>query len=275
VNQTYANECFGFSLPLPAGWQILAGGDRKGLHMAGQLALLILEQQHKEGVFGNRIAVAAPELSASSLTAEEFVSNAVHGQVSSDEEHHELLRDAYAVEYGGKHFYRANSKQTRDGQTRYFALVYTKFRGYYLGETLVADSPDGLDQAANSLQAISFFEDAPNPNCVMQGTNESPPLAPSKVRVSEKDSQRLLVKKVPPDYPEVARQARVQGAVVLRAVINKSGNIEEISLVSGHPMLAPAAIEAVKKWKYKPYLLNGEPVTVETQIIVDFSLSGF
>jgi TonB family protein len=277
VDQTYSNECFGFSLPIPSGWQILVGGDGKGLHIAGQLALLILEQQHKEGAYGSRIALAVPEVAASSPTPEQFVSNVVHGQVNSDKEHRELLRDAYAVEYGGKHFYRANSKQTKDGQTLYFALVYTKFREHYLGETVVANSPDALDQAVSSLQSLSFFEDTPNPNCSMQGASgQSPALAGAqRVRVSEKVSQGLLVKKVPPEYPELARQARVQGAVVLRAVIGKNGDIEDLSLVSGHPMLAPAALKAVREWKYKPYTLNGEAVTVETEILVNFSLSGF
>ncbi len=69
-------------------------------------------------------------------------------------------------------------------------------------------------------------------------------------------------------------QNRLQGVVVLSAVIDKAGKIRELALVSGHPMLAPAALKAVKKWKYRPYLLNGQPVEVETQIVVNFSLSG-
>jgi protein TonB len=62
--------------------------------------------------------------------------------------------------------------------------------------------------------------------------------------------------------------------VLLQAEISKDGTIENLHLLSGHPMLAPAAIEAVKQWKYKPYILNGEPVEVETQITVNFTLSG-
>jgi protein TonB len=62
--------------------------------------------------------------------------------------------------------------------------------------------------------------------------------------------------------------------VVLAAEISKDGSIENLHLVSGHPMLAPAAIEAVKQWRYKPYILNGEPVEVETQITVNFTLAG-
>ncbi|HTS34689.1 MAG TPA: TonB family protein [Candidatus Solibacter sp.] len=97
---------------------------------------------------------------------------------------------------------------------------------------------------------------------------------PQRVRVSSGVQSGLLVRRVQPNYPPLARQARIQGVVVLQAQISKDGNIENLQLISGHPMLAPAAIEAVKQWKYKPYLLNGEPVEVETQVQVNFTLSG-
>jgi protein TonB len=97
---------------------------------------------------------------------------------------------------------------------------------------------------------------------------------PQRVRVSSGVSTGLLIRKVPPTYPPLARQARIQGVVVLQAQISKEGNIQNLQLISGHPMLAPAAIEAVKQWKYKPYLLNGEPVEVDTQVQVNFTLAG-
>ena len=97
---------------------------------------------------------------------------------------------------------------------------------------------------------------------------------PQRVRVSGGVSQGLLIRKVHPIYPPLARQARIQGVVVLQAQISKEGTIENLQLISGHPMLAPAAIEAVKQWKYKPYLLNGEPVEVDTQVQVNFTLAG-
>ena len=95
-----------------------------------------------------------------------------------------------------------------------------------------------------------------------------------RVRISQGVAQGLLVRKVQPGYPPVARQARIQGTVVLKAVINKTGDVESLELISGHPMLVPAAEEAVKQWKYRPYLLNGIAVEVETQITVNFTLSG-
>src|SRR5580704_8353545 len=97
---------------------------------------------------------------------------------------------------------------------------------------------------------------------------------PTRVRVSSGVSSGLLIRKVSPTYPPLARQARIQGTVVLQAQISKDGSIQNLQLISGHPMLAPAAIEAVKQWKYKPYLLNGEPVEVETQVQVNFTLAG-
>src|ERR1700734_4094510 len=98
--------------------------------------------------------------------------------------------------------------------------------------------------------------------------------APQRVRVSQGVSAGLLVRRVNPPYPPLARQARISGQVVLHAVIAKDGSIENLTLVSGHPMLAPAAIEAVKQWKYRPYLLNGEPVEVDTEVLVNFTLAG-
>lgn len=83
-----------------------------------------------------------------------------------------------------------------------------------------------------------------------------------------------LLRRVQPVYPSLARQVRVQGTVELRAIISKFGTIENLVVVSGHPMLVKSAIEAVRQWRYRPYLLNHEPIEVETEITVNFVLSG-
>ena len=76
-----------------------------------------------------------------------------------------------------------------------------------------------------------------------------------------------------PLYPSAAKAARIQGPVVLRAVISKEGTIENLAVQSGHPMLVKAAIDAVRQWRYRPYLLNGDPFEVETQVTVNFVLN--
>ena len=97
--------------------------------------------------------------------------------------------------------------------------------------------------------------------------------APVRIRVSAGVEQGMLVRKVNPEYPSGAREQQIQGVVILKALIDKEGNVGNLELVSGHPVLAPAAIDAVKQWKYRPYLLNGTPVVVETQIQVNFTLA--
>lgn len=99
------------------------------------------------------------------------------------------------------------------------------------------------------------------------------PVTPQRVRISQGVTKGLCIHRVEPPYPPLARAARVQGDVVLNAIIDVNGQITNLQLVSGHPMLVPAAIDAVKQWRYKPYLLNGQPVEVETTITVIFALS--
>ena len=99
------------------------------------------------------------------------------------------------------------------------------------------------------------------------------PVVPQRVRISQGVTKGLLIRRVEPSYPTLARAARVQGEVILSAVISVNGEIENLQLVSGHPMLVPAALTAVKQWRYKPYLLNGQPTEVETTITVIFTLS--
>jgi periplasmic protein TonB len=114
-------------------------------------------------------------------------------------------------------------------------------------------------------------------NTLGSGARPIPPSPPITVapplRISHMD-EGDLVHKVLPVYPPLARSARIQGQVVLQALISKQGVIENLRVLAGHPMLVPAAKEAVRQWRYRPYVLNNEPVEVETQITVNFSLAG-
>jgi protein TonB len=104
------------------------------------------------------------------------------------------------------------------------------------------------------------------------GQSKAPTPVLQVLHVSQGVSRGLLVKNVPPKYPASAMQMRVEGAVELSATVSKEGNISAIKVLSGDPQLARAAADAVKQWKYKPYLLNGEPVEIQTQVTVNFKL---
>ncbi|HKS74825.1 MAG TPA: energy transducer TonB, partial [Terriglobales bacterium] len=97
---------------------------------------------------------------------------------------------------------------------------------------------------------------------------------PKKVSISAGVEEGLLIQKTQPVYPPIAKAARVQGTVVLQATISKQGTITDLHVVSGPAMLQQSALEAVRTWRYRPYLLNGEPVEVETTINVIYTLGG-
>ena len=111
---------------------------------------------------------------------------------------------------------------------------------------------------------------------ILSSSAMAPPrlATPQRVRLSQGVTQGNVINRVQPIYPDIARRARIQGTVVLQAVISKQGTIENLRVVSGHPMLTSAAMDAVKQWRYRPFLLNGEPVEVDTQVTVFFNLGG-
>ncbi len=276
ANGVYSNECLGFSLPIPAGWEVdakvVGAAGRAKTLPGGALTLLFLRPQGKPSDV-SLIHLQAFDAIARTESVQDYVSRLVRQQAHSIQMEDgtliekELVRDASPVDYGGKHFFRAEFRQSSRGDTFYVSYVYTKFRGYFIGEELVARSPEELNRAVDFLLPISFRDDERNPRC-LQGP---PPVG--RIRVSESVVEHLLITKVEPRYPDDARHAHVEGSVVLKALIGAAGDVEELTLVSGDPLLVPAAMEAVKQWKYKPFLLGNEPVKMETQITVPFTLT--
>lgn len=290
-NNVYSNECFGFSLAIPEGWLVNDGNasnEIRARHTSRSGLVLLSLKQQKESASGNVIAFHAIVAVPSTMTSQEFVSNEVHRQISiNDHWLGQVVRDPYSVEYGTRRFFRSDYQQTSGGdavRVVYRALIYTRFRGYFIGGMIMARSLDALDQSASLFQNLSFREDERNPKCGMSELSNASevdpapnsPLSsstpPQRARISQGVATGLIVERVQPHYPEDARQARIQGPVVLKAEIDKNGDVQDLTPISGDPLLVTAAIEAVKQWKYKPFLLNGQPVAVETQVTVNFQL---
>jgi periplasmic protein TonB len=100
------------------------------------------------------------------------------------------------------------------------------------------------------------------------------PTPGKRIRVAARVAEANLIHDVPPQYPPEAGRARIEGTVVLMALIDKDGSVKDVRVESGLPLLAQAAIDAVKQWRYKPYLIDGEPVEVDSRITINFTLSG-
>jgi TonB family protein len=159
-------------------------------------------------------------------------------------------------------------------------LILVLFLGTRLLPSKGAGSPQTLQTSPQETPAESAPVKAPTPPPIeapapaARATGEIAPKSPQRVRIPQDVSQELLITKILPVYPPLARQAHVQGTVVLDSDISKDGTVEALRAVSGHPLLIPAAVDAVKRWRYKPYVLKGEAVAVNTQIVVNFTLSG-
>lgn len=144
---------------------------------------------------------------------------------------------------------------------------YVELRGVRRLATVVACVVLGLGTCASAL-ALRMNVSTP----VAQ--SETPSASSKTVRVSGNVMAGNILTKVQPVYPQEAKDAGIQGTVVLRAVIGKDGEFRALQIVSGPEELKKAAWAAVKQWTYKPYLLNGEPTEVETNIMVNFILNG-
>ncbi len=130
----------------------------------------------------------------------------------------------------------------------------------------------GGDRSPLSIDAFRLPPPPPAPTTRPQ-EKPAPPAVLQPVHVSQGVQAAKLVRQVKPSYPPLARQARIAGSVRLVAIIGRDGSIQNLQVASGHPLLTPAAVDAVKQWLYQPTLLNGQPVEVITQIDVNFTLS--
>jgi len=179
ANNTYKNECMGISFPVPSGWMAkrqAISGPSKAIHLPGGGLNLLMIEQPRQGTFGNTITLFATPAINATESAKEFVTQAIQTQVTRNPQNNQLLRETFAVDYAGKHFFRADYKTTLP-RVSLRSLVFTRFRDYYIGEMVEAGSAAELDKAVDSLNGISFREDLRDPKCATGQVAKTSPLA--------------------------------------------------------------------------------------------------
>ena len=292
----YSNVCLGITYPIPSDWTFPVGENIPGKDGKAQIApgggLILLMLDHRSSLQGGeRVVISALELRGSQLTTDQYVTKIV----AIDKYKTDESPVPSTVEFNGRTFSKTFYRIEQNGTVGYKAMVAIKFRGYFLGFTFLGTSTEAVARAVDTLQQLTFADDQPDPRCaqppaVVGGQignispdelhqlidkNRNAPLPPGlkRVRVSQGVSNGMVIERVQPKYPPKAREAHIEGMVHLHAIIDTAGNIQSLDLLDGDPALAAAAMEAVKQWKYKPYLLNGQPVEVDTQITVNFVLT--
>ena len=178
----------------------------------------------------------------------------------------------------GRDYFRVNLARGVGGHHQ--CVICTTANGHLLVWDAGAPNKKGLDAIVATLNSITASPQRSAAESAQSGREKNaeevpsrPVIAqPEKVKVSSGVAGGLLIKKVSPVYPIDARAAYIQGTVVLRAEISKTGDITDLELLDGPIELAGSAVAAVRQWKHKPYLLMGQPVIVDTQVQVNYQL---
>jgi TonB family protein len=180
----------------------------------------------------------------------------------------------------GRDYFRVNLARGVGG--RHECVICTTANGHLLAWNAGASNEKGLDAIVATLNSITPLPQPSAAESAQSGGQEhgeaegaSSKLVvarPERVKISSGVTSGLLIKKVSPTYPDDARAAYIQGTVLLQAEISKAGDVTDLELIDGPIELAGSAVAAVRQWKYKPYLLMGQPVNVLTQIQVNYQL---
>ncbi len=277
ANNTYKNDYFGLSYPLTTEWTQGSPAGQSTPPPPG-IYFLFTGDRHMGRPLVNRVVLTADDARSYTMSIEQYVSKLVHAQVKI--KNGEMVREVHAVDFAGVHFLRADHKEDFSGGSLYNSCLCTQHIGYFLCWNFVAQSQPELEEIVGTLQQLSFRPDGARTqnraaeNRVSGGLMPAAEFPPLRIRVSAAVAEGLLKQQVRPVYPAEAKEKHVQGHVVMKAIIDTNGEVTRLDLVSGHPLLAQAAIEAVRNWKYKPFLLEGKTVEVETVVDIAFQLSG-
>lgn len=283
----YSNQFFRVRLGLPSSWSV-EGFPRQNAGTVHVLAAGL------ESASGSKVVISAIDFTGKpgfSKDSGDYLSSVISA----------LQNDGWQSFWigsypriGEKAFRRQNLK--RDGPPPlYVAIMVSPSHGFEFRVQISAGSSDALERAVTTVtEGLKFSPDwssgsdandnglsAPAPQSARGSagdvladgrSREATAPVPASVRLSQAATNANRTKAVQPAYPSEARSNGIQGAVVLDAVIGTDGAVQSLYLLEGNPALVPAVLEAVSKWRYVPYLLDGKPTVVDTQISVTFQL---
>jgi TonB family protein len=266
----YSNEHFSLYYPLSRDWVRETELLRKR-YASGKVvgAWILLAEVHipqdntelRADAFFTLVAVRRPQESSSDACKHSLDLLATNLQ-SNKEGKQKGETNQYAI--AGRDFYRADFEYSRDPRDR--TMICSPAKDFLLMWNIEGLSRKAVDTAAATLNSITW--PAPPPAPVAASPSMPPP-----AHVDVGMTTGLLIKKVTPVYPPMARNNYIQGTVLMRAEISKAGDVVDLEVLDGPIELAVSAVNAVRLWKYKPYRLNGEPVQVITEIRVNYTLT--
>ena len=279
-DETYSNEFFDFEYPLSSDWVRETQAMQKKTPTGGQTPHILLA------------AVHIPQHAAPPEADTSFVLSARESTGLNCDRYLQALADSLhsrkeakqngtvtALTIAGHDFYRADF-EFREGPS-YRTFLCTRSKDYLLQWNIAGLSKSAVESVVSTLNAIRAPQTRTAPGVLPAGdptskvTGAVTPITPqvTRVRVAQGVTSGMKIKDAVPVYPEQAKYAHIQGMVLMSVVINKNGEVEDLEVLDGPIELVVSAVNAVRQWKYRPYILNGKPVEVSTQITVKYTLS--
>lgn len=273
-NDTYTNAYLGLKYKLPSadGWfvnsETIQQDASRTNKMAGRFLLTVLDR-HTGSPMRERVVIMADDSSLyhPPLSSRTYVEKVTSAQAKLGNEVPAGVRELPFHDVHGNGFFRGDFTEAYPGGKVYKSFVAVEVGGFFVSFTFAAGSADALNNLVGSISQLTFVPAIrPATNDVQNGTR------PTRVRISQMVLQALIVSRPVPSYPEDARNAGVEGPVVLRINLNETGELMDAQVISGDLLLRKAALDAIRYWRFKPYVLNGSPVQVESQVTIDFRL---
>lgn len=253
---TYSNSYFRLSYTFPEGFVPAPAGDAT----SAKYRLLQLDSQSRP----EHITITAEP--ASGIGEGDLLEAATAG---IRQQGFTQSGPATSQTYGGLTFRSASFRKARETGAEYLAVAATLSHDYIL-EFFFASADE--QELANLLQSARSLEIQPDWSSGEPIDDSAPAGAPRRIRDSQGVQERLLLRHEDPKYPPEARKNKIQGTVQLMIVIAKDGTPQRLYVLSGNPLLASAALDAVSRWRYQPYILNGTPVVVQSLVTINFIL---
>lgn len=263
TNNIYTNQFFGITWELPKDWLVDAPNKPNG-------RALTLLQVHPGGKQSSDLVA---------LTAQDFTDVWNFSSQYMDalrplmekEGWQSLNNNGYYTLGGGIPAHREDYKKG-DPPRRFAVVLAGPFHGYELKVLIHSDSNERIQDLIKAVLLMKVQPDWKSLDANAPSPADAHSEVTKRVRVSSQVLQTLANKKVPPVYPSDARHNHVQGSVVMLVHVGQNGELEDIYVQEGNPVLAKAAVAAVSQWTYKPYQLNGSPAKLESMVIVNFQL---
>src|ERR1035437_6280005 len=276
-DDAYANDYFGIFYPLSRDWvrdtdltrsKLASEGNTQGTYVL--LAEVHIPQDTDSLRADSSFTVFAVNHpgAPSSQECRQYLEAVASGLRSQKEGRQKGDVSQFTV--AGHDFYRGDFEYRHGVDHRTF--LCTSVKDYLLQWTIVGWSKQAIETAVSTLGSMAPLPPPTLPQPPAKPTPGGHQSLPMRVRVSPGVSTGLLIKKVTPVYPPEAKHDHIQGAVRMRAVINKTGDVADLEVIDGPIELVVSAVNAVRKWKYRPYLFNGDPIEVQTEIVVNYVL---